>query len=122
ASAKSELEKLGPSSAGDEAQLVRALTALRNLPGGYGERADGNPVSTGFGLSQREKLGAQSLRAYRNALRDALAPRLVASQGDSAKWQLSQAESTELAGHVRVATEEAIIKDVRPQVAPVKGK
>ena len=33
----------------------------------------------GFGLAQGEKLGAQALRAYRNALRDALLPHLAAS-------------------------------------------
>ena len=122
AAARAELEKLGPPRAGDEAQLLRVLTALRDLPGGYGERASGASTGGGFGLSQREKLGAQALRAYRNALRDALAPRLAASQGDFTKWQLSQAESAELAAHVRAAAGEAIITDGRPKTAPAKDK
>jgi type VI secretion system protein ImpL len=120
--AKAELEKLGAPRPGDEAQLVRALNALRELPGGYREREGGVSMSGGFGLSQREKLGAQALRAYRNALRDVLVPRLAASQDDYTKWRLSQAESAELAGHVRAAAEEAIIKDARPKQAPAKDK
>ena len=118
--AKAELEKLGPPRAGDEAQLVRALNALRDLPGGYRERASG--ASTyGFGLSQGEKLGAQALRAYRNALRDALVPRLAASQDDYSKWRLSETERADLAGHVRAILDEAIITNARQKPAPAKA-
>ncbi len=117
--AKAELEKLGPLHTGGEGQLVRALNALRDLPGGYRERESG--VSThGFGLSQGEKLGAQALRAYRNALRDALVPRLAASQDDYSKWQLSAAERADLAGHVRAILDEAIITNTRQKPAPAK--
>ena len=120
AAAKAELEKLGPPRPGDESQLVRALNALRDLPGGYRARASGaGPF--GFGLSQSEKLGAQALRAYRNALRDALEPRLAASQNDSSKWQLSEAERAELADHVRAIADEAIITDTRRKPAPAKA-
>jgi type VI secretion system protein ImpL len=118
--AKAELEKLGVPRPGDEAQLVRSLSALRTLPGGYGDRASG-ASSPGFGLSQSEKLGAQALRAYRNALRDALEPRLAASQNDSSKWQLSEAERAELADHVRAIADEAIITDARRKPAPAKA-
>jgi len=119
--AKSELEKLGPPRAGDEAQLVRALNALRDLPGGYGEQERGDGADGGLGLSQREKLGAQALRAYRNALRDALVPRLAASQDDYAKWKLSDAERADMAGHVRAIRDEAIITDTRQRPAPAKA-
>ena len=120
AAAKAELEKLGVPRSGDESQLVRALNALRDLPGGYRARASGaGPF--GFGLSQSEKLGAQALRAYRNALRDALEPRLAASQNDSSKWQLSEAERAELADHVRAIADEAIITDTRRKPAPAKA-
>lgn len=120
AAAKAELEKLGTARAGDEAQLVRALNALRDLPGGYRERESGSGAP-GFGLSQGEKLGAQALRVYRNALRDALAPRLAASQDDFSKWQLSDAERADLAGHVRAIMDEAIITDTRRKPAPAKA-
>ncbi|MEK6245638.1 MAG: type VI secretion system membrane subunit TssM [Pseudomonadota bacterium] len=125
AAAKAELEKLGPPRAGDEAQLVRALNALRDLPGGYRERASGASMSGastyGFGLSQGEKLGAQALRAYRNALRDALVPRLAASQDDYSKWRLSEAERADLAGHVRAILDEAIITNARQKPAQAKS-
>ena len=117
---KGELEKLGSLRAGEEAQLVRALNALRDLPGGYGELERGAGLD-GLGLSQREKLGAQALRAYRNALRDALAPRLAASHDDYAKWQLSDAERVDMAGHVRAIRDEAIITDTRRKPAPAKA-
>ncbi len=120
AAAKAELEKLGVPRSGDESQLVRALNALRDLPGGYRERASG-ASRFGFGLSQDEKLGAQALRAYRNALRDALEPRLAASQNDSSKWQLSEAERAALADHVRAIADEAIITDTRRKPAPAKA-
>jgi type VI protein secretion system component VasK len=99
---------------------VRALNTLRDLPGGYGDQERGAGAG-GLGLSQREKLGAQALRAYRNALRDALAPRLAASQNDYAKWQLSDVERVDMAGHVRAIRDEAIITDTRQRPAPAKA-
>jgi type VI secretion system protein ImpL len=77
AAAKQELAKLGPPRPGDEAQLVRALNALSALPGGYRERQAGGVSVADAGLSQAGKIGAQALRAYRNALTDALFPRLA---------------------------------------------
>jgi type VI secretion system protein ImpL len=77
AAAKQELAKLGPPRAGDEAQLVRALNALRLLPGGYRDRQAGGASVPDAGLSQAGKIGAQALRAYRNALTVALFPRLA---------------------------------------------
>ena len=75
--AKEELAKLGPPQRGDEAQLVRALNALRDAAGGYRDRQGGVVAVPDVGLSQAGKIGAQALRAYRNALRDALFPRLA---------------------------------------------
>jgi type VI secretion system protein ImpL len=77
ATAKDELARLGPPRAGDEAQLVRTLNALRTIPGGYRDQHAGAAPAPGLGLSQAGKIGVQALRAYRNALRDALFPRLA---------------------------------------------
>ncbi len=77
--AKEELAKLGPPRTGDESQLLRALNALRMLPGGYGDQKGAASAVPGMGLSQAGKIGAQALRAYRYALRDALFPRLAVS-------------------------------------------
>jgi type VI secretion system protein ImpL len=118
--AKSELEKIGPSRTGNEAQLIRALNMLRDLPGGYSASGSG-AGAYGFGLSQEEKLGSQALRAYRNALRDALAPRLAASGHDYSKWRLSDTERADLAGHVRAIEDEAIITNTRQKMAPAKA-
>ena len=121
AAAKSELEKLGAPRAGEEGQLLRALNALRDLPGGYRDRQSGASVTSGFGLSQGEKVGAQAVRAYRNALRDALLPRLAAANNDYSKWGLSEAERADLAGHVRAILEEAIITNAPRKPAPAKA-
>jgi type VI secretion system protein ImpL len=88
AAAKSELEKLGTWRAGDEAKLLSVLNALRDLPAGYGDTSRGAPVTLGFGLSQWDRLGAQAKRVYRNALRDALLPRLAHSLEDEIRKQL----------------------------------
>ncbi|HUN69221.1 MAG TPA: type VI secretion system membrane subunit TssM [Burkholderiales bacterium] len=121
ASAKGELDKLGTPGVGGEAQLVRALNALRDLPGGYRDRQRGVSVASGFGLSQSEKLGAQAVRAYRNALRDALLPRLAGARDDSSKWALSDSERADLAGHVRAMRDEAIMDEARAKPAPAKA-
>jgi type VI secretion system protein ImpL len=145
-----EIEKLGTSAAGNEEQLLRTLNALRDLPGGYGDRARGAAAAAGFGLSQKEKIGAQAVRAYRSALRDALLPRLAAVEevaklyaapkpdpeliaaAAARQWRLPDAERADLAGHVRAGLEEgmtvmrqtqdeAIIKDGRRKPAPAKN-
>ena len=128
--AKVELEKLGQPSAGDEAQVLRALNALRDLPGGYRSRAGSSSAGGasvirapgyGFGLSQGDKLGAQALRAYGNALRDALVPRLAASRDDYSAWRLSETGRADMAGHVRAIRDEAIIINTRQKPAPAKA-
>jgi len=121
AAAKSELDKLGAARPGEEGQLVRALNALRDLPGGYRDRQSGASVTLGFGLSQSEKVGAQAVRAYRNALRDALLPRLAAANDNYSKWGLSDAERADLAGHVRAMRDEAIIGGGAP-LKPASAK
>lgn len=79
AAAKEELAKLGPPQPGDIGQVVGVLNALRALPGGYRDQKDRAAVAPGWGLSQAGKVGTQAARAYRNALNDALFPRLAAS-------------------------------------------
>ncbi len=148
--ARGELEKLGAPRSGDEAQLLRTLNVLRDLPGGYRDRASGAAAAAGYGLSQAEKIGAQAVRAYRNALRDALLPRLAALE-EAAKlyatpkpdaeliaaavarqWKLADTDRADLAGHVRAGLEEgmtvmrqtrdeAIIRDGRRKTAPAKN-
>jgi type VI secretion system protein ImpL len=63
------------------APAVAVLNGLRDLPAGYAAQGQsaGRPVSwsMGFGLYQGEKLGDLALRAYRNALRDVLLPRIA---------------------------------------------
>jgi len=75
--AKAELDKLGPPRTGDQSQLLHALNALRTIPGGYRDQASGVVAAPGWGLSQAGKIGAQALRAYRNALGDVFLPRLA---------------------------------------------
>ncbi len=77
AAARRELAALGPVPAREGMRLLGVLNALRDLPGGYAERTRGTPFALGLGLYQGEKLGAQALRAYRGALREALMPRLA---------------------------------------------
>jgi len=97
AAAKEELAKLGPPQAGDDAQLLRTLNALRVLPGGYRDQKRGLAAAPDFGLSQAGKIGAQSLRAYRNALRDALLPRLALSLEDEIRQSLRSGKRETLA-------------------------
>jgi type VI secretion system protein ImpL len=89
--AKTELEKLGPPGAGGEGQLIRALNALGSIPGGYRDQKAGEAQAPGAGLSQAAKLGAQALRAYRNALRDAMFPRLAQSLEDAIRESVRSA-------------------------------
>ena len=129
AAAKVELEKLGSPRAGDEAQMILALNALRDLPGGYRARTGGATESAGpafgFGLSQGGKLGGLALRAYTNGLRDVLVPRLAASHDDYSAWRLSEAERVDMAGHVRAIRDEAImtntLTNTRQKPAPAKA-
>jgi len=99
AKAKDLLAKLPPPKAGDEAELLPVLNALRALPGGYRDRLAGDAAAPGLGLSQAGKVGEQAVRAYRNVLRDALFPRLALAleadirEGDRAPGREGHAES-----------------------------
>ena len=56
--------------------LIPLLDAMRDLPGGYGEREQGAPWLMRFGLYQGDKLGEGAQLAYRNMLQQALLPRI----------------------------------------------
>jgi type VI secretion system protein ImpL len=77
---QSKLAALGQSDA-ELAAAVAALNGLRDLPAGYAARRQsvGGPVagSMGLGLYQGDQLGDLAVRAYRNALRDVLLPRVA---------------------------------------------
>jgi type VI secretion system protein ImpL len=83
--AKAALDKAGPIGPGEEARLVAVLDALRDVPGA---RAAPAGEAAGFGLSQAGKLGSQAARAYRNALSDALLPRLALSLEDDLREKI----------------------------------
>jgi type VI secretion system protein ImpL len=94
AQAKSSAQGLAPLRAGDEARLVAALSRLREL-----QKSGGDGAIARLGFYQGDKLRAQAERAYRNALRDALLPRLA----EIPTWQLPEPARSELAVHVRSA-------------------
>ena len=75
AALKRDFEDPGALHAREEIRLLRILTRLREL------RAAVEPAGmlAKVGFSQREKLGAQADRAYRNALRESLLPHVTSS-------------------------------------------
>ena len=76
---QAKLAALGQRDA-DLAPAVATLNGLRDLPAGYSVRSQTGqsvPWSMGLGLYQGDKLGDLALRAYRNALRDVLLPRIA---------------------------------------------
>ena len=93
AEAKRELDALAGAQPGDEARVVTVLNKLRDLRQGSGT------WSTGLGLSQDAKLDAQAERAYQNALREMLLPRLAAA----AAWRLPGKLQQDLEAHLRAA-------------------
>jgi type VI secretion system protein ImpL len=82
AEAKAALRTMGTVAPGQEEKLVNALNGLRDLPGGYAERAGGSPAPDGPGFSQSGKLGPLAVRAYRNALSEAFLPRVAMALED----------------------------------------
>jgi type VI secretion system protein ImpL len=58
-------------------KVLPLLQELRNMPAGYALRHVSTPFSSGFGLSQRERLQSSSENAYRVALERMLRPRLI---------------------------------------------
>ncbi len=61
----------------DLAAVASLLNGLRDLPAGYAERQRSVPWTRGFGLYQGDQAGDLAVRAYRNALRDVLLPRVA---------------------------------------------
>jgi type VI secretion system protein ImpL len=90
--ARDALARLGPPRKGDEQALAQTLNVLRSLPGGYTDRQQGATRAPGAGLSQSGKLGTLALRAYRNALSDALFPRLALALEDDLRESLRGAK------------------------------
>jgi len=125
-----ELEAIRALRPGDEARLLAALNALRELAPAAGGWL------RGLGLGQRDKIAAQAERAYRNALRETLIAHLALSlegalrtaptrealdgylalhrSAEPAKveeaalrvWQLPESARADLAAHVRAALAE----------------
>ena len=95
AATKSALSKAGAIGKGGEAGLMSVLDALRELPGGYDDRGKGQPADGGLGLSQSGKLGALALRAYRNALSDALLPRVAGALEEDLRDRLRHPKGRE---------------------------
>ena len=58
------------------------------MPGGYADRQGGGVPTPDAGLSQAGKIGAQAQRAYRNALAEALFPRLALALEDEIRQSL----------------------------------
>ncbi len=74
---KDKVDKLPPPQLGDLPAIGAVLTELKGLTEPYGAPGYSVPWSLGFGLYQGDKLASQAQRAYENALRDALLPRVA---------------------------------------------
>ncbi|MEJ2455362.1 MAG: type VI secretion system membrane subunit TssM [Candidatus Thiodiazotropha sp.] len=59
--------------------LLPALDTLRQIPGGYADQGKAIPWMMGLGLYQGDKLGAEAIGAYHNALRNLMLPRIILS-------------------------------------------
>jgi len=83
AAAAQAARALGADPSVEAARTIAVLNLLRDLPGGYSDRGGAEQAgSAGLGLSQTAKIGSQAVRAYRNALQDALLPRLAQTLED----------------------------------------
>ena len=69
-----DLDKVGDI---DLARVLPLLNELRDLPTGYAERGFPRSWLAGLGLDQTEKLGSQTVGAYRRILGSVLLPRLI---------------------------------------------
>ncbi len=72
------------------ADTARLLDQLRALPTGYDHAADAVPVGLTFGLYQGDKLGTQTVGAYRRALSNLLLPKLIARVEGQLRANLNQ--------------------------------
>ena len=61
----------------DMKAVLPLLNKLRVLPAGYAERGNATPTAERFGLSQRERLSATAINAYRVGLERMFRPRLI---------------------------------------------
>ena len=77
AAVKDKVEKLPPPSLDDLQYVASVLSELRALGEPYAASGGGVPWSLGFGLYQGDKMASQAMRAYNNALREALLPRVA---------------------------------------------
>ncbi len=57
--------------------VLPLLDDARGIPGGYGDRNAGTPLTMGLGLYQGGKLGSQAQRTYRRILHKALLPAVI---------------------------------------------
>lgn len=58
----------------DLATILPTLSAVRQIPGGYGWRDRGTPMLMGLGLYQGDKLGSQAEKTYSRLLNELLLP------------------------------------------------
>lgn len=58
-------------------EVVPALDAVRNIPGGYSALEQGTPLTMGLGLYQGDRVGEQATRTYQRLLREQLLPRMM---------------------------------------------
>jgi type VI secretion system protein ImpL len=119
AAAKQELARLGPPKAGDAGQLLHALDALRALPGGYADRRAGGRAALDSGLSQAGKIGSQAERAYRNALADALFPRVALALEEEIRQALRSPAQPGL--RETLAAYQALYAGAKPDPGPLQS-
>ncbi len=74
--ANAEIQNV-PARGSGVAEVLPALNAVRDLPGGYGERDESVPLLYDLGLYQGEKVGDQAEEAYRRVLVSQFLPRIM---------------------------------------------
>jgi len=74
--ANAEIQSI-PERGRDVVEVLPALNAVRDLPGGYAGRDAGTPFLHGLGLYQGDKVGKQASEAYRRVLEGQLLPRIL---------------------------------------------
>jgi type VI secretion system protein ImpL len=86
------IDRLSPSDR-EPRDILPLLNAVRDIPGGYGDRDQPVPVSMGLGLYQGDKLGSQAIRAYRRMLDRVLLPRVILRLEDQMRAAADHRES-----------------------------
>jgi type VI secretion system protein ImpL len=77
---------------GDLPRVLPALNTLRGMPTGYDHRDDPVPFSLRLGQYQGDKLGAQAIEAYHQALNGLMLPRLLVHLEDRLAKNLDRSE------------------------------